>query len=112
MAETDLTKRIKQLTHSCLPKLKTSMRTIRWADEVWTPTGIVDSIRFEDYYVNKEYLCRLIPDDIGILVYYEGNKSYGLRKYKSSRWRDVPDKTKVFLLYNAMKKWCDGATFI
>lgn len=204
MAETDLTKRIKQLTHSCLPKLKTSMRTIRWADEVWTPTGIVDSIRFEDYYVNREYLCRLIdidrfsdevnrtasymcelgkcfrdnskeknnkkchgcvyrnhlwtvgmmvacfeikisysdfksknghnfhgnenyycvpkelapkiikeiPDDIGILTYYEGKRCYGLRKYKPSGWRDVPDETKVFLLYNALKKWCDGAKFI
>lgn len=200
MAETDLTKRIKKLTHFYSPKLNTSMRTIRWADEVWTPTGIVDSIRFEDYYSSEEYLCRLIdldrfseavhsthplgkclrdnsqskdnkkchgcvmrchnwvigmmvtcyevkisysdfksknghnfhgnenyycvpkelapkiineiPDDIGILTYYEGKKSYGLRKYKSSKWLDITDETKVFLLYNAMKKWCDGAKFI
>lgn len=204
MAETDLTKRIKELTHYYSPKIKTNMRTIRWADEVWTPTGIVDSIRFEDYYEREEYLCRLIdtdrfseatnrttaymnklgkcfrdnsrekddkkchgcvyrshlwnvgmmitcfevkityadfknknghnfhgnenyycvpkdltpkiinevPDDIGILVYYEGSRSYGLRKYKPSGWREVSDKTKILLLYNAMKKWCDGAVFV
>ncbi len=180
------------------------MRTIRWADEVWTPTGIVDSIRFEDYYAEEEYLCKLlditrfseadrrateamhetgkcfrdgsaekndrkchgcvlrchnwkvgmmvtcfevkitysdfrgvnghnfhgnenyycvpkdlapkiageIPDDIGILAYYEGERQYGLRQFKPSGWRDVTDQTKVELLYNAMKKWCDGAVFI
>jgi hypothetical protein len=203
-AETDLTKRIKQLTHYYAPKLNTSMRTIRWADEVWTPTGIVDSIRFEDYYSVEEYICKLIdtnrfsemenrttaymhqlgkcfrdgstekddkkchgcvlrghgrtvdmmvtcfevkitysdfksnnghnfhgnenyycvpkelaskiakeiPDDVGILAYFEGEKSHGLRKYRPSKWRDVPDDTKVYLLYSAMKKWCDGAVFI
>lgn len=207
MAETDLTKIIKKLTHCYAPKLNTSKRTIRWADEVWTPSGIVDSIRFEDYYAQEEYLCRLldterysdkdnnttaimypkypfgkcfrdgkkeksekkchgctlrghnwkvdmmvtcfevkitfadfkspnghnfhgnenyycvpkelapkivneISDDIGILAYYEGEKAFGLRKYKPSGWREVPEETKVFLLYNAMKKWCDGATFV
>lgn len=61
--ETNLTKRIKALTHSYKPKLHSSMRTIRWADEVWTPTCIVDSIRFEDYYINEEYLYRLIDAD-------------------------------------------------
>ena len=55
--ETDLTKRIKELTHRYSPKIKSQMRTIRWADEVWTPTGIVDSIRFEDYYASEEYTC-------------------------------------------------------
>lgn len=202
--ETELTKRIKVLTHHYRPKLNTNMRTIRWADEVWTPTGIVDSIRFEDYYAEEEYLCKLlditrfseadrrataamhetgkcfrdgsaekndrkchgcvlrchnwkvgmmvtcfevkitysdfrgvnghnfhgnenyycvpkdlapkiageIPDDIGILAYYEGERQYGLRQFKPSGWRDVTDQTKVELLYNAMKKWCDGAVFI
>jgi hypothetical protein len=183
------------------------MRTIRWADEVWTPSGIVDSIRFEDYNEKEEYLCKLvdmnrfsiqdnqtilfmyphyepykcfrdgktdkndkkchgcclrihnwvvgmmvtcyevkitysdfknnnghnfhgnenyycvpkelapkivneIPDDIGIIVYYEGDKQNGLREYRRSGWRNVEDNVKVKLLYNAMKKWCDGATFI
>ena len=205
--ETELTKRIKSLTHRYKPKIPSSMRTVRWADEVWTPTGIVDSIRFEDYYASEEYLCRLIdtsrysekdngttksmhpqfafgqcfrdnsaeksekkchgctlrqhlwnigmmvtcfevkitysdfksenghnfhgnenyycvpkelapkieneiPDDVGILVYYEGEKGFGLRKYKDSGWREVQDETKVLLLYNAMKKWCDGAVLI
>ncbi len=58
--ETDLTKRIKMLTHHYRPRLHTEKRTVRWADEVWTPSGIVDSIRFEDYYEDEEYLCRLV----------------------------------------------------
>ncbi len=202
--ETELTKRIKALTHHYRPRINTEKRTIRWADEVWTPTGIVDSIRFEDYYAEEEYLCRVldisrfseadqrtiaymhepgkcfrdggtemndrkctgcvlrchnwkigmmitcfevkitypdfrganghnfhgngnyycvpkalapkiageIPDDIGILAYYEGERQYGLRQFRPSGWRDVSDRTKVELLYNAMKKWCDGAVFI
>jgi len=204
--ETDLTKRIKQLTHGSHPKINSKMRTIRWADEVWTPTGIVDSIRFEDYRARDEYMCLflnhdrfsekeiqllqqmrpkdelsvcpkcggkemdsqrchgcvwrrhsyeigmmvtcfevkitlsdfhsknghnfhgnenfycvpkelapkiepLVPDDVGILAYYESKKQEGLRLYKPSGWRTVSDADKVYLLYNAMKKWCDGATF-
>ena len=27
-------------------------------------------------------------------------------------WRNVPDDINVYLLYNAMKKWCDGAVFV
>lgn len=88
MAESDLTKRIKQLTHSYSPKINSAMRTIRWADEVWTPT------------------------DIGILAYFEGERMFGLRKYKPAGWRVVSEETKVLLLYNAMKKWCDGAIFL
>jgi hypothetical protein len=202
--ETELTKRIKALTHHYRPKINTEKRTIRWADEVWTPTGIVDSIRFEDFYADEEYLCRVLdiarfsePDqrattamhelgkclrdggtekddrkchgcilrchswqigmmvtcyevkatysdfksinghnfhgnenfycvpkalasriageisaDIGILAYYEGERQYGLRQFRPSGWRDVSDRTKVELLYNAMKKWCDGAVFV
>lgn len=204
MSETELTKRIKELTHTYVPKIKSDMRTIRWADEVWTPTGIVDSIRFEDYYADEEYLCKLIdidrfsekdnyisacmhelgkcfrdgskekddkkcrgcvwrrhvwkigmmitcfevkitlsdfrsknghnfhgnenyycvpkelapkivseiPDDIGILVYHKSRHSDGLRKYKPAGWRDISDEKKVMLLYNALKKWCDGAVFV
>lgn len=39
--ETELTKRIKLLTHSYKPQMSTGEvgRTIRFADEVWTPTG-------------------------------------------------------------------------
>lgn len=202
--ETKLTKRIKALTHGYKPKILSSMRTIRWADEVWTPTGIVDSIRFEDYYSDEEYLCKLIdtgrfsekdnrttsymrklgecfrdgsirkddqkchgcifrrhlwnigmmvtcfevkitysdfksknghnfhgnenyycvpkdlapkieseiPADVGILAYFEGEKQFGLREYKPSGWREIPDSLKADLLYNAMKKWCDGAVFV
>ena len=187
------------------------MRTIRYADEVWTPSGIVDSIRFEDYYCAERYICpfldtdmyeekrlefyatmrhktveemnygvcfrddstekchekchgcvfrqhlydvgmmvtcfevkitlsdfhsknghnfhgnenyycvpkelvpkieSLIPDDVGILAYYEGKSTFGLRKVKPSGWRDITDESKVQLLYNAMKKWCDGAVFV
>ena len=56
--ETELTKQIKQATHSYRPKMPSSMRTIRYADEVTLPGGgIVDSIRFEDYEESKTYNC-------------------------------------------------------
>ncbi len=203
--ETELTARIKKLTHGFRPILPTKMRTIRWADEVWTPTGIVDSIRFEDFYskdlsicpyINPDQFdpaaldmykslhplgecfreqgakemdndrCRgcvfahrghevgmmctcyevkitlsdfksknghnfhgnenyyvvpaelapkikdLVPEDVGIIEYVETEKSAGLRLYKQSGWRTVPDNVMVKLLYNAMKKWCDGAVFV
>lgn len=203
--ETELTSKIKRACHGFRPKLPTKMRTIRWADEVWTPTGIVDSVRFEDYYakdfsacpyltperfetaqvkmyeslhpigqcfresatgVDLEGKCRgcvfihrgheidmmctcyevkitlsdfksenghnfhgnenyyvvpaelapkieaLVPEDIGIIIWKETAKTEGLRMYKPSGWRDVPDSVMVQLLYNAMKKWCDGAVFV
>lgn len=203
--ETELTSKIKKACHGFRPKLPTKMRTIRWADEVWTPTGIVDSIRFEDYYAKDFSVCpyltperfeptqikmyetlhptgecfrdpttgldpdgkcrgcvfihrghevgmmctcfevkitladfrsenghnfhgnenyyvvpaelapkieALVPEDIGIIVWKETEKTEGLRMYKPSRWRDVPDAVMVQLLYNAMKKWCDGAVFV
>lgn len=204
--ETELTSKIKRACHGFRPKLPTKMRTIRWADEVWTPTGIVDSIRFEDYYkadlsicpylhpdkfeptaienmytplhpigecfrdpttgIDPTGKCRgcvfihrgheigmlctcyevkispadfksenghnfhgnenyyvvpadlapkievLVPDDIGIIIWKETEKTEGLRLYKPSGWRTVPDAVMVQLLYNAMKKWCDGAVFV
>lgn len=202
--ETELTKRIKALTHRYSPRIPSRMRTIRWADEVWTPSGIVDSIRFEDYYSTNQYLCALlgpdqvaeslrrlaekssfplgvcfrdgqaemnrkkcsgcvyrshsytvgmmvtcyevkialsdfrsvnghnfhgnenyycvpkelapriapeVQDHVGILAYYESKNQFGLRMFKPARWQEVSDATKVVLLYNAMKKWCDGAVF-
>lgn len=46
--ETELTKKIKKLTHTYKPQMSTGPtgRTIRYADEVWTPNGIVFSILF------------------------------------------------------------------
>ena len=40
--------------------MPTKMRTIRYAYEVWTPTGIVDAIRFEDYVERDETGCYLL----------------------------------------------------
>ena len=69
----------------------------------------------ENYYcVPKELAPKiepLVPEDVGILAYYESKNQQSLRKYKPSGWREVSDAEKVELLYNAMKKWCDGATF-
>lgn len=203
--ESDLTKTIKKLTHYYHPKLNAKMRTIRWADEVWTPSGIVDSIRFEDYNASEEYLCRNIdterfdaddrafdnhsihplgvcfrdgsvnkdaskcrgciyrshvyeigmmitcfevkitysdfkskhghnfhgnenyycapmdlakkiaaevPDGVGVLGYFSSQKICGLRKVKEAIWHNVDPEIKCELLYNAMKKWCDGAVFV
>lgn len=199
--ETELTKSIKRCIRGYKPKLPTKLRTVRWAEEVWTPTGIVDSIRFEDYYASEKHLCliidheqfseayvnrirhplgicfrdnttdknetkchgcvnhqhkyeigmmitcyevkislsdfhsknghnfhgnenyyvvpaklapkikELVPEDIGIITYKKTEKSEGLRMYKPSGWRDIEEKVKTMLLYNALKKWCDGASF-
>lgn len=205
--ETELTKQIKKCTHFYKPKMSTGEvgRTIRYADEVWTPNGIVDSIRFEDYVsdvhedcrrinyqsylandcllqhlppnspplggckisgnrfpcndckgcfyhtrevkeidmmitayevkitlsdfksknghsidnrdnpiANENFYCvpkelvvkirELVPEHVGILSY----GANGLRKVKDAVWLDVEDRVKIELLYNAMKKWCDG----
>lgn len=60
--ETELTKQIKRCTHCYNPKMSTGDvgRTIRYADEVWTPHGIVDSIRFEDYVSDIHRDCKRI----------------------------------------------------
>lgn len=213
--ETELTKEIKKLTHTYKPKMgmrtssKQTGRTIRYADEVWTPNGIVDSIRFEDCVISRHEECMLenydnydssrkysvnyildqrpeetghckiqgetypnknckgclflkrdapkigmlitayevkitksdfksknghniddpnspianenfyclpkelipevehmIPDHVGILSYKNGM----LRQYRPSAFLDVKEETKVLLLYNALKKWCDSVT--
>ena len=175
-------------------------RTIRYADEVWTPTGIVDSIRFEDYVSNRYEDCKLIHYDMykedatvkrfiknginipgqckmgeqvkfpnksckGCFLHinrvedidmcttcfeckitlsdfksenghnFHGNRNYyvvpselvekienlvpeeigiikytgaGLRLYKECKFRPITDEMRWILLYNAMKKWCDG----
>ena len=84
--ETELTKEIKIALHSYNPKMNSSMRTIRYADEVWTPHGIVDVIRFEDYVVSRDMRCRLV--DI-----------------ENQNEKDIEY---IKLLYNSLKKWCDG----
>lgn len=177
--ETELTKKMKKCTHTYKPLMPTKMRTIRYADEVVTPSGIVDSIRFEDYVEKNLSVCRklekgepckdgynsygnhcsgcmyphreyeigmcitcfeckitlsdfksknghnfhgnrnyyvvpkeliskiedLVPDGIGILSFSKDS----LRLYKECEFREVDEKLKTELLYNAMKKWCDGA---
>lgn len=61
--ETELTKRIKAACHGFKPEMPTQLRTIRYADEVWTPSGVVDVIRFEDYIEKDESFCRAIEPD-------------------------------------------------
>ena len=207
--ETELTSKIKKLTHAYKPKMSNGVvgRTVRYADEVTTPHGIVDSIRFEDYVINRECFCMLekysscckadqniinkfiekrgiipgkckldgcsypnknctgcffhkrglanvgmmitafeikitvhdfksnyghnindinnpianenyyvvpkeivkqikdlVPKHVGILVY----NGQGLRKYKEPEWMEVSSDMKITLLYNSLKKWCDG----
>lgn len=60
MSETELTQKIKRGVVFFKPQMPTKMRTIRFAYEVWTPTGIVDAIRFEDYIERDETFCRII----------------------------------------------------
>lgn len=61
--ETQLTKEMKNNVVFFKPALNTKMRTIRYATEVWTPSGIVDAIRFEDYKEKDYSFCALIEYD-------------------------------------------------
>lgn len=199
--ETNLTKKIKAACHYFKPEMPTQMRTIRYADEVWTPTGIVDVVRFEDYVEKDNSFCDLIhceelnsgkdlrakqqmfgaqlghckiegqtfpnsscrgccfarrrydigmlvtcyeikisvsdfksphghnfhgnrnyyvvdsriynqikdlvPDDIGIIAFYE--ETGAMRIKKECTFKEISSELKIELLYNALKKWCDGA---
>lgn len=58
--ETNLTKKMKKGLRYFKPEMPTQMRTIRFAEEVWTPTGIVDVIRFEDYKEKDNSFCGMI----------------------------------------------------
>lgn len=202
--ETELTKKIKKACHTYKPQLNTTMRTIRYADEVVCPNGgIVDVVRFEDYIVYDESFCEklnpelmsdndreimkkmnisagscklgkeytfdkerckgcvykktshildmlvtcyevkisvsdfkskhghnffgnrnyyvvnaeiyenikeLVPNDIGIIVYY---KDSGYMKTKREcKHIEIDNDVKITLLYNALKKWCDGQYYI
>lgn len=49
MAETELTREMKAAVRGFRPLMKSSMRTVRWAEEVQVGAGYVDVIRFEDY---------------------------------------------------------------
>lgn len=55
--ETELTKAMKKSIRNYNPALGSSLRTVRWAEEVTTGTGIVDSIRFEDYIAEDRSFC-------------------------------------------------------
>lgn len=46
--ETQLTKEIKRQIRLFRPALSSSLRTIRWTEEIRTDTGYVDVIHFED----------------------------------------------------------------
>lgn len=61
--ETELTKRMKKGLAYFKLEMPTNMRTPRFAEEVWTPTGIVDFIRFEDYKEKDYSFCSLIDFD-------------------------------------------------
>lgn len=186
--ETELTKKMKRGLVGFRPEMPTNMRTVRFAEEVWTPTGIVDFIRFEDYkgkdysycgyrehlentgqkitsgckiagekYPNNNcrgcvfcrhgydvgmlvscYECKitlsdfksenghnfhgnknyyvvpnilydkikdLVPEDIGIIAYYEKTNNYRVKK--ECKFKDISHELKERLLYDALKKWVD-----
>ena len=90
MSETELTKRMKECTHWYKPLYRSSKRTIRYADEVWTPTGIVDSIRFEDYIEDSFDDCKrinykpYINDDPLLQHYTENSLPLGQCKIKGN----------------------------
>ena len=56
--ETNLTKTIKRKLISSFPNiLPSKMRTARWATEVWTPSGVCDVIKAEDYLSGSKEIC-------------------------------------------------------
>ena len=197
--ETQLTKEIKKACFFYKPEMPSKLRTLRYAEEVQTPTGYVDVIRFEDYIKENHSFCALIdyeslsksdlniyktlykeqmgdckikgepypnahctgcvfhkhaytlgvlttcfevkisvsdfksknghnfhgnrnyyavpqeiyedikglvPEDIGILTYHQSSGQ--LRKQKECVFREISYADRANLLYDAMKKWCDG----
>jgi hypothetical protein len=76
MAETELTKQIKKAVRYFRPAMNSSLRTIRWAEEVQVATGgFVDVIRFEDYISrDMSYCARIEP----------------VKKYDTVRFKDTP----------------------
>ena len=54
------------------PEMPTNMRTIRFAEEVWTPTGIVDFI-----FLKQEHPVEI--EDLGGVIHPETN-SYRVKK--------------------------------
>jgi len=91
--ESALTKQIKERVRYFKPALNSPMRTIRWAEEVQTPTGFVDVIRFEDHICKDLSYCSLItPFD-----------NADLKKSKSKH-RDCKIPGRIFP--NELCKWC------
>lgn len=61
--ETQLTSEMKRGLAFFKPAMNSNLKTIRYAEEVWTPTGIVDLIRFEDYKAKDASFCSIIDFD-------------------------------------------------
>ena len=72
--ETALTKTMKNSVVFFKPDMPTQLRTIRYATEVWTPSGIVDAIRFEDYKEKDNSFCTLLNLDRHSKDYQEALK--------------------------------------
>lgn len=67
-----------------------------------------------NYYVVPNYLCdsikSLVPKDVGVIaVYTDGEKDSNIyaaaRVKKECELKDITDRDKAILLYNALKKW-------
>jgi hypothetical protein len=63
--ESNLTKEIKKRLRNFRPLMPSAMRTVRWAEEVTTATGIVDVIRFEDYKAEDNSYCNYTESSLG-----------------------------------------------
>lgn len=77
---------MKKAIRSYKPAMGSTLRTVRWAEEVTTGTGIVDSIRFEDYIEEDKSYC--IKDKCkyeGKNNIYEKKKCHGC-VYKRSEY--------------------------
>jgi hypothetical protein len=77
--ETELTKTIKKHLRYFRPAFASSMRVIRWAEEVETPTGYVDTARFEDYITRDDSYCALITPKTPDEAVMAKNKLFGCK---------------------------------
>lgn len=87
--ETELTKKIKKRVWTFKPELPTAMRTIRYAEEVSTPTGICDVIRFEDYIEKDESYCRKIsPTEQDMKEFLSAHRPDGKCKVEGESYKN------------------------
>ena len=87
--ETALTKHLKEKIHNFTSILKNSARPVRFADEVFTGSGYVDSIRFEEYLLNENNHIYCGAVEAGVSPNLETCRKCKTRNCSGCIWRRV-----------------------